>query len=271
MSTNVSLGCREKSCPDFAVCSALFSEHGYDKCGRKSQSVPLIDVILPAYNAEEFLERAVMSIARQDIGVDKIRIVVINDGSTDGTKSVAEACQRQCGTDMLIISRDYNKGANYSRNEALSVSFSQYVYFMDADAVLVPSAFSSLINTMSKTSSDVAYAYSGFNRVYKLEDGRLFAEGVMPGDFEEDRLKKGNYISMMSMVKRISLPKRGFDTDIQRLQDWDMWLTLLEKGKVGIFVDKPLFTAMVLPTGISSSGDYAVFYNTVRAKHGLGG
>ncbi len=87
-----------------------------------------------------------------------------------------------------------------------------------------------------------SYAYSAFKwgkRVFKA------------GPFDADRLRKEPYIHTMALIKQKDLPRQGWDESLKKFQDWDLWLTMLEEGKFGIFVNQILF--IVSPGGRISS------------------
>jgi len=77
---------------------------------------------------------------------------------------------------------------------------------------------------------EAGYAYCDFKFGWHTFD--LF-------DFDAERLKKGNYISTMSLLRRENCI--GFDESLKRYQDWDLWKRLLEKGVKGIWVPGRMF------------------------------
>ncbi len=87
---------------------------------------------------------------------------------------------------------------------------------------------------------EASYAYSSFRYGKKLF--RLWP-------FDEKRLCRMPYIMTSSLVRAKDFP--GFDEGVQRLQDWDVWLTMLEQGKKGIWIPRVLFTAKPLAHGLS--------------------
>jgi len=105
---------------------------------------------------------------------------------------------------------------------------------------------------------DAAYAYSAFDF-----NGRHM-RGVK---FSEYWLQRINYISTMTLIRRQDFP--GFDTNLIRFQDWDLWLTLLEKGRRGIAVHDKLFYTQPR-IGISSGRrPNSQDEQAIRVKHAL--
>jgi hypothetical protein len=78
-----------------------------------------------------------------------------------------------------------------------------------------------------------------------------------------------NYISTMSLMKRSIFP--GFDPNIKRLQDYDLFLTLVETGYIGAWIDECLFTAIYSKGGISLRGteDWTESVKIVKKKHNI--
>jgi hypothetical protein len=86
----------------------------------------------------------------------------------------------------------------------------------------------------------VSYVYSSFK--YGSKTFKLWP-------FNANKLKKIPYIHTTSLIRQKHFP--GFDEKIKRLQDWDLWLTMLKQGYIGIWIDKILFK---VHTGGTMSG-----------------
>lgn len=110
-----------------------------------------ITVIIPAYNAEEFIERAVMSVVRQKH--DAVEIIIINDGSTDNTKEIAERL-RQEHQNICLINTE-NHGVSHARNVGLDLASGEYVTFLDADDEIAENALIDMLHCIKKAQLDI--------------------------------------------------------------------------------------------------------------------
>jgi len=181
-----------------------------------------ISVIIPAFENARTIERCVESVFRQVRKPDEV--IVVNDGSTDDTLArIAKFKDR-----ITLIDQD-NQGGNAARNAGFEGSSGERVIFCDADVVMKPSMLSALSQALDDH-PESSYAYCGFRFGFKSFSSYAF---------DADRLKRMNYIHTTSLIRRKDFP--GFDKAIKRLQDWDVWLTMLEEGKTGVFVDQELF------------------------------
>ncbi len=88
---------------------------------------PLVTIIMPAYNAERTISKAIDSVLRQDYS--NIELIVVNDGSTDNTKFI---CSQFHDDRLKVITQD-NKGLSGARNTGLVNSNGEYVTFVDSD------------------------------------------------------------------------------------------------------------------------------------------
>ena len=89
---------------------------------------PLVSVIMPVYNGEKYIKRAVESVYEQGISLE---LLVIDDGSTDGTEEVLSAYEGR--EDFRYIKNKENMGAARSRNLGVQEAVGEYVAFLDAD------------------------------------------------------------------------------------------------------------------------------------------
>ena len=113
--------------------------------------MPLISVIVPAYNAEAFLDQCLESIVAQSYR--HLEILVVDDGSTDGTGAL---CDRWAERDERIrIIHQPNGGHSAARNTALDAMTGELVTMVDSDDVLHPEFAATLLETMKQTNADI--------------------------------------------------------------------------------------------------------------------
>ncbi len=93
---------------------------------------PLVSILIPAYNAEDWIADTLRAALAQTW--QRKEIIVVDDGSKDGT---AEVARRFASKGVCVVSRE-NQGAAATRNHALSLSQGDYIQWLDADDLLAP-------------------------------------------------------------------------------------------------------------------------------------
>ena len=197
-----------------------------------------ISVIIPAYQHADILGACLESVLNQTLKPKEI--MVVDDGSTDNTQEVLDMFVRRRSTGrpvgttpILKIHKKENQGnPNPTRNKGFELSSGSYVIFLDADVVMKPDMLEKLYGAL-ESNPEAGFAYSSFKFGWKKFNS-------FP--YDADRLKKMNYIHTSALIRRDAFP--GFDENIKRFQDWDLWLTMLENGYEGVFVPEELFTAV---------------------------
>ena len=112
-----------------------------------------LSIIIPAYNAEQYLEKCVDSCQVQDVSSGEYEVIVINDGSTDRTLQIAHSLEEKYRN--LVVLNQENQGQSVARNMGLTKANGQYVLFVDADDYLYPNVFGTLIQEEEKEDVDV--------------------------------------------------------------------------------------------------------------------
>ena len=104
----------------------------------------MISVIVPVYNVEEYLEECLESIRKQTY--QNIEVILVNDGSTDGSK---EICERYCQQDprFRLINKE-NQGLSIARNRGVKESNGEYIMFVDSDDVVKENIVEVLLSYM---------------------------------------------------------------------------------------------------------------------------
>jgi len=206
----------------------------------------MISVIIPIYNNIRHLKDCLDSVSAQtdleslrEQGAPRFRgdsaeIIIVDDGSAAETAKKID----EIGSGFKIIHIPHT-GAAGARNRGFAASNGELVFFCDADIELNPSCLGKMMKALAENSG-VSYAYSDYQLGWKK---------MRACPFDAEKLKKFNYISTMSLIRRADFP--GFDESLKRFQDWDLWLTLLERGKTGVYIPEALFCAHPAKLGIS--------------------
>lgn len=201
----------------------------------------MISIIIPTYNHREALQKCFASIAAQTF--KDYEVIVVDDGSIDGTAdAIRNFCPPGGGSNFEFIRLEPNRGAPAARNIGLEKATGEYILFCDADVVMHPDMLQKMYNEL-QAHPEASYAYSSFKFGWKKFT-------LWP--FDGEKLKRMPYVHSTSLIRRAHFPKAGWDESLKRLQDWDLFLTMLREGHTGIWIPDILFTIAVSRVGYSS-------------------
>jgi len=123
-----------------------------------------VSIIMPVFNAEKYLGDSLNSIVQQSIGVENLEVIIVNDASTDSSKSIIDEFSNKYPS-FKAIHLEKNTGGPFGpRNVGLKQVTSDYVMFLDADDTYTETACEVLYDAISK--SDAGVAFGRYNRVY---------------------------------------------------------------------------------------------------------
>lgn len=193
-------------------------------------TVPTISVIVPAYNAEKTILETVRSIQAQTFS--DFELIVINDGSKDGTVQVLEGIHDP----RLKVFSYENGGLPVARNRGIDRSIGQYLSFVDADDLWTPDKLETQLAALQQNpAAGVAYSWTVLvddqgNFLYKPDpiyyQGNIYA-----------RMLTGNFISSGSniLVRRDLVEAAGeFDPTLKSAEDWDYYLRLAQRTEFAL-------------------------------------
>ena len=121
-------------------------------------TVPLISVIIPAYNAERFLRATLASAQAQSYR--NLEIIVVDDGSTDATAKIAEEAAQS--DHRIRVIHQPNLGVAAARNRGLAEARGEFIAPLDADDVWHPLNLALQVEALNKANPDVAVSYAWF-------------------------------------------------------------------------------------------------------------
>ncbi len=166
----------------------------------------------------------------------------------------------------IIINSKFGS-APKKRNDGFKKSTQPYILFCDDD-VLLPKNILHLFYKTLEEDKTIGYVYCGYDGIV-LDPQNHPMKGnfkIKSETFNSENLKKMNYISTMSLIRRENF--FGFDESLKRFQDWDLYLFMLRKGIVGKFLPKTSFFAFYLDDGITNNeNDIMEAYDKIKKKH----
>lgn len=118
---------------------------------------PLVSVIMPAYNSEKYIGKSIESVLAQDY--EKFELIIVDDGSQDGTKSIVEQYTKN---DIRIkLLEQANQGVSVARNKGLDTATGEYVAFLDSDDLWDADNLSVMVQAAECTKSGFVCASMG--------------------------------------------------------------------------------------------------------------
>jgi len=181
----------------------------------------LISVIIPCYNGENFLKKAIDSVLGQTYR--QVQIIVIDDGSSDGSNAIASSYG-----DRLRLVTQKNQGLARARNNGILESKGEYIAFLDADDYWRSDCLELLHKALKH--SNAVLAYCGWQNLWL--SGKT-GEPYTPPDYES-----GNKLEYFlksaapwpvhaALVRRnVLIEAGGFDVQLPSCEDYDLWLRI---------------------------------------------
>lgn len=209
---------------------------------------PLISVILPVYNAEKYVREAVESVLAQTFS--NFELIVINDGSTDGSGAILRDLAANDHRIMLV--ERPNRGLVSTLNEGIELARAEIIARMDADDIALPERFAEQYRRMSEAPN---LGVLGSFTVLIDAEGKTIRQGDYPvseGDVSAF-LEAGCPFAHPSvfMRKEAALAAGGYRRAFSHAEDYDLWLRIHEAGYALGNIPKPLLKYRVHDTNVS--------------------
>ena len=189
---------------------------------REENEKPLISVIVPVYNGQDYLEDCIDSIEKQTY--ENTEIIIINDGSTDDTASVCVRL-REAYDNLHVITME-DGGVSAARNAGIDAANGVFLTFVDADDRLRPKTLRVLYDCIMRTGSDVAGC--GFFSWRKEEEWEAFLREkcrigrpveYTPSQFLREQLLRGNSRCWSKLYRRSAIGELRFPQELSIGED----------------------------------------------------
>jgi glycosyltransferase involved in cell wall biosynthesis len=195
-----------------------------------------VAVVIPLYNYESFILDCLDSVVQQTL--EPLSVMVVDDGSTDeGPNLAADFLRKHADrfSSARIIRHHRNQGLSMARNSGIAWSVEPLLFMLDADNRVRAPALARLKSALEVDEADFSYS-------------QLFFFGDEPGvgvadTWHVDRLRYGNTIDAMAMIRRAALDRVGgyaVLADDHGWEDYDLWCSFFTLGMRGVFLPELL-------------------------------
>ena len=210
---------------------------------------PTVAVVIPAYNAERFIRKALDSVLAQTAPVSEI--VVVDDGSKDATCEVVESYG-----DRVRLLRQKNQGPSGARNLGTRSSSSEFIAYLDADDAWHPEKIAKQLAALERE-PDAVLCYTGL-RYFNEEQCVDFVHAPAPVHElrAELRVRNPKIVPSSMLLRRSAFDRTpGFDLALKGSEDWDFAIAMIELGSF-VALEEPLTLYCLSPAGLSGDPDY---------------
>lgn len=191
-----------------------------------------ISIIIPAYNAEKFLNETLQSVLAQSIS--EWECVIVDNGSVDGTKRIAEEFAKQDTRFKYHFCEQ--KGVSFARNLAVSLSKGNYILPLDSDDKIATSYLEKGIKKLEEDSSiKLVYCEA---ELFGASQGKW---NLPPYSLKELLIE--NSIFCSAIYRKVDFEKaEGYNENMHEgFEDWDFWIRMLKDGSQVYKIPETLF------------------------------
>lgn len=211
---------------------------------------PLVSVVIPNYNRQQLIQRAIDSVLNQTY--PNLEIIIVDDNSTDESKEVINQYLKKHKNIQAIFS-PINKGANYCRNIGIQNTKGSYVAFLDSDDSFVDSKIEKQMNFLKTENADIVFCdFVNHGNINKLKNksGIITLKDVI---FDN---QLGGFSTFL-IKKDVLTEVNCLDESLPSCQDWDLIIKVLKEHK-GFFVGEKLVDYYVQEDSITKKPDKVI-------------
>lgn len=206
-----------------------------------------LSIVVPVYNLEQYLKKCLDSVMMQD--VDDVEIIIVNDGSSDGTEEICNDYARKYHNIKAYHKK--NEGLSIARNYGISKASGEYILFLDGDDFLTSDAVKNILDEIDQGKADViigkCICYYPVLEKYEVRDYHLDKKaigGLVKEELLKELLKDGTYdwYACLNIVRRDYLVKNKLYFKEKACFEDAMWTPeLLFLAERVSCIDKPFY------------------------------
>ena len=209
--------------------------------------MPKVSIIMPSYNSEKYIEKAIKSVFLQTF-VDW-ELIIIDDNSKDDT---LEVVKRLKTNRVIVLKNEKNMGAGCSRNKAIDIATGRYIAFLDSDDIWEKEKLEKQIDFMKK--SDISFSFSSYERISE-ESEKTLKTLNLPSKVDYNTILK-NIIILLSTV---IIDTKKIDKELLKMpniktsEEVVMYFNVLKNNVIAYGLDESLIKYRVRKKSLSSN------------------
>ncbi len=206
----------------------------------------LVSVVMPVYNAEAFIARAIRSVLQQTY--THFELLVIDDGSTDNSLEILKSFLSD--TRINLYYNTIGKGVASTRNLAISKAKGRYIAFLDSDDSWFPTKLEKQVAFMQTHNYQLSYTqYQQVN-----EQGKFLKYiNYIPSRLDYNDALKKNYIGCLTAMYDAQTLGKQYMPEIPQSEDFGLWLSILKKTDAAYCVKEVLASYTIRNKSLSNS------------------
>ena len=189
----------------------------------RPRTTPTVSVILPVFNGEKYIGDAIESVLDQTFR--DFELIIINDGSTDGTLTLLERYRRS-DSRVVIVSRE-NKGLVETLNEGISLATGFWIARMDADDVAHPNRFERQLHWLQQTDADICGSWIKY---FGTSDRRVLQHPESDEAIKAEMLFGSPFAHSTVMMKTELVSQLLYSKEWETCEDYDLWERAVHAG-----------------------------------------
>lgn len=235
-----------------------------------SVAQPDVSVVIGAYEAMPYLVECLASVEAQSLAPERIEVIAVDDGSSDGTGECLEEFAARAAMPVTVIRQDNSGGPSGPRNVGLGKACGRYVFFLDADDRLGPEALERMVAMADRNGTDVVLGrVEGINRV---PPRTMWGQTLERTDVFSSNIKFT--LSAQKLFRREFLERHGMRFDESLWTGEDALFTMeayLRADGVSVLADYTCYYLVGREDGkhVTKTGSYTLRFDSARALMSL--
>ena len=179
-------------------------------------------IIVPVYNSVEHIEKCINSILNQTIGRDRIELVIIDDGSTDGSSEICKEFASRF-PETIVYKKQRNAGVSAARNAGLDLASGEYIGFVDSDDYISPTFLDKIDGFIDNCSENV-HVITAPVKNFGARNDMHYAHKKFEGGTRVISLNRPQWFSVCPRVSPAIIPahiakQHQFDEEVKYFED----------------------------------------------------
>ncbi len=211
------------------------------------ESQPLVSVIMPCYNMEDFVADSIASVQRQSY--PHWELLIVDDASTDGTVKTVKKLAEQDEKIHFVVKNEHS-GIADTRNQCISMAQGHYLAFLDADDIWHPEKIETQLRFM--TDHRAGFTYTTYDWID--EEGHTLNKFINTiGNLDYKTYLRNTIIGCSTVMVDTDIVGQVVVPNFRTSEDTATWLDILKKGHLAYAIDEPLVSYRIRRRSASSN------------------